>query len=325
MTNADAVWAFHHLNTIDDFPISGIHLCMTKTTASWDHYRAVLAVLEQGSLSAAARLLGLSQPTVGRQIEALEQALGVSLFVRSQHGLSPTESALALRPFALSLKNTAAALERAIAAEAHEVRGSVRITASDVIGVEVLPAIFRELKTQHRGLSLELLLSNQSQDLLSRDADIALRMVAPEQDALLAKRLGQISLGLYAHRRYLEQYGTPDSSAGLAGHSLIGFDTTLPYIRALQQRYPFMQRDKFSLRVDSDVAQLNAIRAGFGIGICQNLLAQANPDLIRILPAEFQIDFPLWIVMHEDLRQIQRYKATFDFLAQALSNYIHTA
>lgn len=318
------------LNTISEKLIDGIHLCMTKKTThqsassavSWDHYRAALAVLEEGSLSAAARALGLTQPTIGRQIEALEQSLGVTLFVRSQHGLSATESALALRPFAESLKNTTAALERVIAAEAHEVRGTVRVTASDVIGIEVLPDIITRLKETHPDLRIELVLSSKSQDLLSRDADIAVRMAAPRQDVLLAKRAGDITLGLYAHRHYLEKHGMPKDTADLANHSLIGFDTVLPYMRVLQEKFPFIQREKFSLRVDNDIAQLAAIRAGFGIGICQNLLARRNPDLVHILPSALQINFPTWIVMHEDLKQNQRYRTTFDFLAEGLKEYI---
>ncbi|MBY0573240.1 MAG: LysR family transcriptional regulator [Undibacterium sp.] len=295
---------------------------ITNNPANWDHYRAALAVLEEGSLSAAARALGMTQPTIGRQIEALEQSLGVTLFVRSQHGLSATESALALRPFAQNLKDTTAALERAIAAEAHEVRGTVRITASDVIGIEVLPAILAELKQAHPDLRIELVLSNKSQDLLSRDADIAVRMVAPKQDVLLSKRVGDISLGLYAHRSYLEKYGTPKDTDDLTSHSLIGFDTMLPYMRVLQEKFPFIQREKFSLRVDNNIAQLAAIRAGFGIGICQDLLAKRNPDLLHILPSAFRINFPTWIVMHEDLKQNQRYRTTFDFLGEGLRRYI---
>ncbi len=295
---------------------------MTKNFTNWDHYRAALAVLEEGSLSAAARALGLTQPTIGRQIEALEQALGVTLFVRSQHGLSATESALALRPFAENLKNTAAALERAIAAEAHEVRGTVRVTASEVIGIEVLPAILADLKEAHPGLNIELVLSNKSQDLLNRDADIAVRMVAPKQDVLLIKRVGDISLGLYVHRRYIEKHGMPKDTTDMGSHSLIGFDTMLPYMRIMQDKFPFIQRDKFSLSVDSDVAQLAAIRAGFGIGICQDLLARREPDLLPVLPSAFQVNFPTWIVMHEDLKQNQRYRTTFDFLADGLKRYI---
>lgn len=291
-------------------------------TTNWDHYRAALAVLEEGSLSAAARALGLTQPTIGRQIEALEQSLGVSLFVRSQHGLSPTESALALRPYAESLKSTTSALERAIAAEAHEVRGAVRVTASEAIGIEVLPAILTDLKELHPGLNIELVLSNKSQDLLNRDADIAVRMVVPTQDVLITKRVGDIMLGLYAHRRYIEQNGLPENEAALSRHSLIGFDTTLPYMRALQQRYPFWVRENFSLRVDSDVAQLSAIRAGYGIGVCQHALARRNPDLLAVLPSQVQISFPTWVVMHEDLKHSQRCRATFHYLAEGLKKFI---
>jgi DNA-binding transcriptional LysR family regulator len=221
-----------------------------------------------------------------------------------------------------NLKTTAAALERAISAEAGEVRGAVRLTASTVIGVEVLPPILAELKNCYPGLRLELVLSDLNQDLLNRDADIAIRMATPTQEVLVTKRIGAVRLGFYAHRRYLAQHGTPASIQDLAEHSLIGFDTVLPYMRPLLQKYPFLERDTFSLRVDNTIAQLAALRAGFGIGICQDLLARRDPDLVAVLPALLRIEFPTWMVMHEDLKLNARYQTTFSFIAEKLQAII---
>ena len=285
---------------------------------SWDYYRTALAVLEEGSLSGAARALGLTQPTIGRQIEALEQALATTLFVRTKSGLSPTAAALALRPYAETLRATESALLRNVSAEANEVRGTVRITASEVMGVEILPAILTDLRRQHPALTIELQISNLSKDLLNRDADIALRMTEPLQEALIAKFVGKVKLGFFAHVDYLAEHGAPGTTGELVGHKLIGFDKELPYIRALQKKFPYIDRATFSLRADSDLVQLAAIRSGYGIGMCQVKLAQQHPQLRQVLADEFCIDWPLWLVMHEDLRSSQRYRLSFDHLASRL-------
>lgn len=251
---------------------------MSDREANWDLYRSFLAVLQEGSLSAAARALGLTQPTLGRHIEALEQSLGFELFTRSRHGLAPTEAAEELRPYAESLAAGAAALRRIASGRAGELRGSVRVTASEVVGVEVLPPILAALRREHPQLVIELVLSNSLQDLLRRDADIAVRMVAPSQEALLARRIGTIELGLHARRDYLERCGTPASLAELGQHALIGYDRETAAIRRLSRGVEGFRRAHFAFRADSDLAQLAAIRAGYGIGICQVPLAARDPD-----------------------------------------------
>ena len=197
---------------------------MKQIEPGWEHYRTLLAVIKEGSLSAAARLLGLTQPTVGRHIDALEEALGLALFTRSQGGLVPTESALALAPHAEAMASAAEALRRAATGEAEEDRGTVRITASEIIGTEVLPEMLTRFREKHPRISIELLISNRTEDLLQRDADIAIRMIRPTQGALVAKKIGEIELSLYAHKAYLEAYGTPKNMEELAQHPTIGFD-----------------------------------------------------------------------------------------------------
>src|SRR5579862_1952257 len=197
---------------------------------SWDHYRTLLAVLAEGSLSGAARTLGLGQPTVGRHIETLEEELGAPLFTRSAGGLAPTEAALALRPHAEAMAAAAEALVRTASGEADAVRGVIRVTASDVIGVEVLPPMLAAFHEANPEVVIELNLANRQEDLLRREADIAVRMVRPTQNALLARRVGAVRLGLFAHRRYVEAHGKPlrlDDPA-IAG---IGFDRDLQMLR----------------------------------------------------------------------------------------------
>ena len=164
---------------------------------NWAYYCSFLGVLKEGSLSGAARALDIAQPTVGRHIAALEKSLGLALFTRSQTGLMPTEAAHSLRGFAESMQSTAAALERAAASQ-DGVHGTVRVTASDVMGVEVLPPIVTALRAQYPELTIELVLTNRVQDLLSRAADIAIRMARPQQGVLIARRIGQVEVGLHA-------------------------------------------------------------------------------------------------------------------------------
>lgn len=294
------------------------------TEISWELYRSYLSVLQEGSLSAAARKMGIAQPTVGRHIAALEQALGTTLFTRSQNGLLPTDAALDLQPLAESMSNTAAALKRAAEGQGDGVRGTVRVTASEVIGMEVLPPIITQLQDAYPALKIELVLSNRVQDLVKREADIAIRMTQPKQEQLIARHIGKVRLGLYAHKKYLRKHGTPKSLAQLSDYALIGFDEETPFIRAARKQFPFWRRDAFSFRSNSDVAQLVMIRAGSGIGICQIGIAGRDTQLVRLLADEFEMHLDTWLTMHEDLRNNPRCKATFDALLRGLQAYMGT-
>lgn len=288
---------------------------------NWEWYRSFLSVYDTGSLSAAGRALGLTQPTVGRHIDGLEAALSLKLFVRSFDGYAPTDAARELQPYAASVAATTAALLRVASSQGDGVRGAVRITASEVIGVEVLPPILAGLRAAYPELVIELVLSNQIDDLLRRDADIAVRMVQPAQDALVARRIGEIDVGLFAQRRYLDAHGTPAGMADLAGHALIGYDHETAAIRRWLARYPAFARARLALRCDSDLAQLAAIRAGVGIGWCQAGLAARDPGLVRVLAADCALPLPTWVAMHEDLRASPRCAATFAALVAGLSAY----
>jgi DNA-binding transcriptional LysR family regulator len=291
--------------------------------ADWDLYRTFLAVLDEGSLSGAARRLRLTQPTAGRHVEQLEADLGAPLFTRSVAGLQPTETALALRPHAEAMAAAAEALVRTASGEAEAVRGVVRITASDVVGVEVLPPILTSFHEAHPDVAIELSLSSRQEDLLRREADIAVRMVRPSQGALVAKRVGAVQLKLYAHRRYIEAHGTPKSLAE-ASHVGIGYDRDDAMMRALEERQVRLGREVFSFHSDSDLAQLAALRAGFGIGGCQAPLAARNPDLVPVLEDVFRYDMEIWVAMHEDLKSSRRMRAMFDWLVEGLTAYVRS-
>ena len=285
-----------------------------SAVSSWDFYRSFQAVIEHGSLSGAARARGLTQPTLGRHIEALERELGLPLFTRSPQGLLPTQAALDLLPHAGAMALAAEALIRQAHADAAEARGIIRLTVSDVMGGEVMPAILTEFSRLYPEIEIELVLSNQLDDLLRREADMAVRMVRPEQSALIAKRAGSLSVGFFAHRDYLSARGTPQRLEDLQSHHKVGYDRD-PALPAVFKRLgiPY-DRSVIQLRTDSDLASLAAIRAGFGIGGYEWSLAQRTPELVPVLPQLVLVEYEVWVVMHEDLRAARRMRLLFDFL-----------
>lgn len=291
----------------------------------WSHYRSFLAVLRHGSLSGAARDLGLTQPTLGRHIDALEQAAGTPLFIRSQQGLLPTETAREMQPHAEAMAASAAALARAASGHATAPKGTVRISASEVVGIEVLPPILSELQERYPGLEVELSVSDNVEDLLRQQADIAVRMVAPTQEALISRRVGAIPLGFHAHRSYLERHGEPRTGADLAGHRLIGFDRQLAYVRSILKDRPDLALLDFAFRTDSNLSQLAMIRAGGGIGMCQIPLAARDPDLVELLPGVLDLSLETYVVMHESLKTAPRCRVAFDALVDGLLHYVRSA
>jgi len=294
---------------------------MATEPPDWGLFRAFLAVVREGSLSSAARVLGTTQPTMGRQVAALEASLGVKLFTRSLDGLSPTEAGLRLIPSAEAMAAAVEAAQRSASGEVDEERGTVRITASEVVGSEVLPPILAAIHTLHPRISVELSLSNRNEDLLRGDADIAVRMVRPTQGALVAKQIGRIDVGLYGHRRYLKAYAMPRRLADLSQHVLIGYDREQAYARLLERLGVPATRDMFVFRTDSEVTQLAALRAGFGIGPSQLGIARRDKNLIPVLHAEFIYPMEVWLVMHRDLQGSRRIRLLFDQLAPRLSAY----
>ncbi|MBA4108375.1 MAG: LysR family transcriptional regulator [Leptothrix sp. (in: Bacteria)] len=291
----------------------------------WSLYRSFLAVMREGSLSAAARVLGMTQPSIGRHMDALEQALGVTLFIRAQAGLSPTPVATELLE---AVETMAAAVQQAARVASggkEEECGTVRITASQIMGGEVLPALLTQYREQHPQVTIELVLTNKSEDLLKREADIAVRMIRPIQQALLAKRLGRVDIGMYAHQRYVKAHGLPKSLPELRHHTLIGADRD-PTIAALAQQIGLpVSRDDFAFRTDSDLAQLAALRAGMGIGGCQMGVARRDPALVPVLPEVMVFSLDMWLVTHSGLKSNKRVMGLFRFLSEALGRYAQSS
>jgi DNA-binding transcriptional LysR family regulator len=289
---------------------------------NWDLARAFLAVMRAGSLSGAARALGLTQPTIGRQIEEFEAQLGVPLFTRSRHGVRPTQAAYDLLPHVETMADAMAALKRAASGEAQAERGTVRLTASELMGGAVLPPMLARFHQAHPGIAIELVLSNKVEDLLRHEADIAIRMVRPKQAALVARHIGWVPISLYAHREYVARHAVPATIEELAAHSFIGFDADRWAMDFAAASGFHVTRDFFSLRTDSDLAQLAALKAGYGIAGCQEPLARREPDLVPVMPDALRLQLDLWLVMHEDLRPSRRVRLLFDHLAAELAAYL---
>lgn len=294
---------------------------MSRPDLDWTLCRTFLAILRAGSLSGAGRDLRLSHVTIRRQLEALEGSLGAPLFTRSQAGLQATGLADRVAPAATAMEAAAAALLRAATADEAAVAGSVRITASEVVGAEVLPAILERVQARHPGLVFELVLSNAPDDLLRRDADIAVRMTRPVQAGLVASKVGTVGLGLYAHQRWIARNGLPEGAAALtAQRVLIGQDRRTSLLPALADLGLAASRGDLGVLADSDLAQLAAVRAGLGVGVVQHALAARDPALVRILPA-FEAMLEVWTVVHPDLRGLPHIKVVLDVLRRELKTY----
>ncbi|UCI07189.1 LysR family transcriptional regulator [Mesorhizobium sp. B1-1-8] len=295
---------------------------MEKTEPSWDLYRTFLAVVRDGSFSKAAQRIGVTQPTAGRHIETLETLIGARLFTRLPSGLVPTEAARALLPHAEAMAIAAGALRRASSGETRDESGVVRLTAAELIGQEVLPEILSPFCAKYPGIVLELKLSNRNEDLLRGDADIAVRMVRPTQKALIARRIGEVKLGLFAHRSYINAFGAPKTPADVSGHRLIGFDEEQHILRSADGGAPPPSRTQFGFRCDSASMQAAALRAGIGIGSLHVNTARRNPDLVRVLEKTFTFTREMWLVMHEDAKATRRIRLLFEHLAKSLTTYV---
>lgn len=285
----------------------------------WSLIRSFLAALDQGSLLGAARALHMSQPTAGRHVAELESQLGVVLFERTGRGLVPTAMALQLAVAARGMEAGALQLSRTLSGAQTQTSGTVRITASVPVAVYLMPPVLAQLRLALPEIQVELVSSNGVSNLLRREADIAVRMVRPEQATLVARKLGDVSLGAYAHRSYLARRGTPNTPTDLFKHDLIGCDADSAILQGFQARGFPVTRDAFVLRSDDFIVQWQAVRAGLGVGFCADYMARTDPDVLRVLPEVLRIPpLPMWLAVHREIRTSQRIRAVFDYLAEAL-------
>lgn len=291
----------------------------------WTLWRSFAAVAEHGSLSAAARATGVSQPTLGRHVEALERALGARLFERSVTGLRPTE--LGLRAYEPVRKAAGALAEAELfaAGASGALEGSVRITASVVTAHYTLPPMLARLRAEFPMIALELVPTDSAENLLMREADIAVRMFRPTQLDLVARKLGESPIIACAHRDYITRRGTPRTVADLVDHDLIGFDRSDILVAEARRMGYRLAREDFSLRCDSQSAMWELMKAGCGIGFAQETIVRETKDM-----AVIGLDLPIpplevWLTSHRELYVSRRIRAVYDRLGEMLGAWLGAA
>jgi DNA-binding transcriptional LysR family regulator len=284
----------------------------------WDLVRSFLAAMNHGSLLGAARALKSSQPTMGRRIGELEAQLGVALFERTGRGLRPTAMALALVDSARQMEEAALKLAQGLTQQQQTLKGTVRITASTTVSCFVLPQIIAAMRADLPDIEIELVSSNAVSNLLKREADIAVRMVPPEQSSLTAKRIGHITLGAYASEGYLRRHGTPRTPGDLLHHALIGIDQDSSIIDGFKAQGVHLDKHAFCVRTDDLIAYWELVRTGAGIGFVGTHLARQDPTVQRVLPTLPLPTLPMWLAVHREVHGNGRIRAVYNYLAAAL-------
>ncbi|MFD1577172.1 LysR family transcriptional regulator [Ramlibacter ginsenosidimutans] len=289
-----------------------------NTRFDWNLVRSFLAALDHGSLLAAARALGAAQPTIGRHISELERQWGTVLFERTGRGLVPTEAALRVAQAARAMEGGAEAVSRQLAARDATEAGSVRISASQPIACFVMPPLLARMRLALPQVQVELVVSNAVSNLLRREADIALRMVQPQQQSLVARRIGRVALSACAHRDYLARRGTPSQPAELVQHALVAGDRDETVQEGFRAAGLPVAQEQLVLRTDDLIAQWQAVRAGIGIGFVADYLSRADPQVTRLLPGLKIPSLPLWLVVHREIRSNRRIRSVYEFLVREL-------
>ena len=287
----------------------------------WNLIKSFVTVAETGSLSAAARKLSASQPTLGRHIAELEQALDITLFRRGRRGYELTEAGSTLFERGKAVSEQASAFSLLALGSVEAIEGTVRIAASEVVAAYVLPEITARLGIEEPGIEVEIVASNEVENLLRRDADIAIRMVKPGQNELLARKVCDIRLCACAAKSYLDRRGRPLEPADLVEHALIGFDRSDEMIRGFTQYSIPVTRNSFRFRADNQIVLWEAVRAGNGIGLGQEPLADRDPLMEKVLPGLPLPVLPVWLAMHRDVRTSVRIRRVADFLYEELKCY----
>ncbi|MBY5353610.1 LysR family transcriptional regulator [Rhizobium leguminosarum] len=290
----------------------------------WTLLRTFLAVVESRSLSAAASLLKVTQPTLSRHVRELEDVLGVTLFIRTARGLEPTEAALGLINDAKSMGAAAQALALKAFGRSQQLTGTVRVTSSVMVANLWLPSILADLRQAEPSIQIELVPSDTNQNLLRRDADIAIRMADPTQGDLIARRLGDAALGLYGTQSYFEKRGRITTMQELMQHDIIGFDRSDVILKIFAANGYRVVREVFPLRCDDQMVYWNLTLAGLGIGFAQVMLASKVAILERV-PIDLIPPMPVWLVMHEEVRTNARIRRVADFLAMAITELLQNS
>ena len=298
-----------------------MHLYMNWQALSfdWNHVRAALATASEGSFSGAARVLRTTQPTIGRQISALEDALGITLFERTVRGPVLTKVGQEMIAHFGSMGDAATMISLAATGQSQDMAGEVTVTASDLMASTILPPIIQDLQVKAPGIRLNILASSRSEDLARRDADIAIRHVRPEEGDLIARHICDYRANFFASTAYLDTVGRPRAVRDLVDHRFIGTSDNGRLISMLNERGVSLVDAHFVTSTNSGPAMWQYLQAGLGIALIPEVLSRHAPDVELVLPDLPSYDFPVWLVTHRELRTNALIRLVFDCLAQRLS------
>jgi len=296
-----------------------MHLYMDRL--DWNQLRAFLETAETGSLSAAARKLGLTQPTLSRQVAAIELSMGVTLFERVGKAMVLTPTGLDLLEHARAMGTAAEALSLAATGRSQAVGGVVSVSASDAVAAHLLPPLVRQLRQQEPGIAIDVISTNALSDLQRREADIAIRHVKPEQPDLIARLIREGAASFYASQEWVKVHGHPRTGEEAAHLPFVGSDRSGRFLGYLRQHGLPLSEANFSCYADHSVAHWALVRQGMGIGAMMDEIALDTPGIVRVLDEVPPVRFPIWLVTHRELRTSRRIRVVFEALAQGLAQH----
>ena len=285
----------------------------------WNRARAFLVTAEEGSLSAAARALGMAQPTLGRQVDALEEELGVVLFERVGRGLTLTPSGLELLDHVRAMGEAANRMSLSAAGQSQSIEGKVVIAASDVYAAFLLPPILAKLRQAQPGIEVEIVVSTKASDLLRREADIAIRNFRPSEPDLVARKIRDVPARLYATPAYLDSLNNPQLPYDLRQADFISIDGSGMFLKGLNAMGFHLTERNFPILTENYLVMWELVKHGLGIGILDGLIGDAEPKVTRVLPDLAPLMFPIWLVAHRELNTSRRIRLVFDLLAKELA------
>ena len=297
---------------------------LDATQFNWVLLRSFLAIYRAGSTAAAARQLGMQQPTLSRQLAELESQLAVTLFERTPKGLHPTAAAAQIFAHAKDLETAANRLCLSLQDLGAELNGTVRIYASQLIAITLLPPLLATLLREQPGLQLELVATDELPDLLSRDADIGFWLVEPTEAETVCRKLGTVRIQAMASQSYLAYFGVPASIDELAAHRLIGHDKLNVMLHWFSQFGLLPDKSHFSLRTDDKASYLTALRAGAGIGFASHYVLAQEPDLVQVLPELPLPEFGVWLSCHRDISNNRLIRTVYDRLSREISHLLQS-
>jgi len=286
----------------------------------WNQLRAFLETAETGSLSAAARKLGLTQPTLSRQVAAIEQRMGVTLFERVGKAMVLSPTGIELLEHARAMGAAAEALGLAATGRSQAIEGVVSVSATDAVAAHLLPPLVRQLREQEPGIAIEVISSNALSDLLRREADIAIRHVKPEQPDLIARWIREATAGFYASEDWVKTHGHPRSAEEASHLPFVGSDRSGQFLGYLRQHGLPVSESNFSCYCEHSIPHLALVQRGMGIGAMMDEIARDTPGLVRVLDDVAPVRFPIWLVTHRELRTSRRIRVVFEALALGLAD-----